>query len=162
MKKMRFNKKKIVSLIVLSCFILGTVNVADAFGFRKNKNNNVQAAGVGINKGVNPKKKNNEEHSVFTLEDCINNAIKYNPSIQASIYNSEAYKTRIGQAWANYFPSISAGLDVSRSGNKYIGGSPYGGAGTQYLTMGYVPSVSADMLLFDFGDSTVGVGDAIF
>ena len=156
---MRFNKKQIVSLIVLSCFVFGTVNCAEAFSFKKNKNN-TQAAGVTTTKTTKKQKKaqaeqppyTNEVHSVFTLNDCIGNAIKYNPSIWAAIYNEEAYKTKIGQAWANYFPSISAGLDVSRSGNKYIGGSPYGGTGgNQYTTMGYIPTVSADMLLFDFG-----------
>ncbi len=160
-RSMRFNKKKIASLIILSCFILGTVNTVEAFSFRKNKKN-VQSVSIEQNKNTkkNVKKKKNAEskppytnevHSVFTLEDCINNAIAYNPSIQASIYNGEAYKTRIGQAWANYFPSINAGIDVSRSQNKYIGGGPAGAAMTQYLTMGYIPSVSADMLLFDFG-----------
>ena len=159
---MRFNKK-IICLVMLSCFIFGTIDTADAFSFKKNKNNNIQTAGVnkGVNARVNSKKTDkyameqphytNEVHSVFSLEDCINNAIKYNPSIQASIYNSEAYKTRIGQAWANYFPSISAGLNVSRSGNKYIHGGPMGTAMSQYVTMGYIPSLSADMLLFDFG-----------
>ena len=157
---MRFNKKQILSLAILSCFVFCSANVAQAFSFRKNKNNNNTQA-VSVTKTKNTKKNNksqdeqppytNEVHSVFTLDDCINNAIQYNPSIQASIYNEEAYKSKIGQAWANYFPSISAGLEVSRSGNKYIGGSPYGGSMSQYTTMGYVPSVSADMLLFDFG-----------
>lgn len=163
MNKIRFNNKQILSLIVLMCFIFGTVTTADAFGSKKNKNNNTQVAGIETNnnavKKVNKKKKNkekqspytNEVHSVFTLEDCINNAIKYNPSIWAAIYNSEAYKTKIGQAWANYFPSITAGLDVSRSGSKYTGGGPMGFAMKQYSTMGYIPTVSADMLLFDFG-----------
>lgn len=161
---MRFNNKQILSLAVLSCFIFGTVNIAEAVSFKKNKSNNVQAAEIELNnntaKNVKKKKKKNEEgqppytneiHSVFTLEDCISNAIKYNPSIQAAIYNAEAYKTQIGQAWANYFPSISAGLDVSRSGNKYKGGGPMGFSMKQYSTMGYIPTVSADMLLFDFG-----------
>jgi len=152
---MRFNKKQFLCLAILSCFVLTSADAVQAFSFKKNKNN-TQAVTL-----TKQKKKNknieeqppyaNEVHSVFTLEDCINNAIKYNPSIQASIYNGEAYKTKIGQAWASYFPSITAGLDVSRSGNKYIGGSPYGGAGTHYTTMGYIPTVSADMLLFDFG-----------
>lgn len=158
MKMMRFNKKQLLSLAILSCFVFVSTDTVQAFSFRKNKNNNTQAVSVSKTKSAKKKKNaeeqppyTNEVHSVFTLEDCINNAIKYNPSIQASIYNEEAYKTKIGQAWANYFPSISAGFDVSRSGNKYIGGSPYGRAGNQYTTMGYVPTVSADMLLFDFG-----------
>ena len=159
---MRFNKKQILSLAILSCFVLTTSDMVQAFSFKKSKNN-TQAVSVSKTKNVKKSKKakaateeqpayTNEVHSVFSLNDCIENAIKYNPGIQASIYNEEAYKSKIGQAWANYFPSISAGLDVSRSGNKYIGGSPYGGVGgNQYLTMGYVPSVSADMLIFDFG-----------
>ena len=155
---MRFNNKRIISLVILSCFVFGSVNMAEAFSFRKNKNN-TQAVTLTKTKNTNKKNKNadeqppftNEVHSVFTLNDCIENAVKYNPSIQSSIYNEEVYKSKIGQAWANYFPSISAGLEVSRSGNKYIGGSPYGGSMNQYTTMGYVPSVSADMLLFDFG-----------
>ena len=154
---MRFNKKQILSLAILSCFILTSSEAVQAFswGKGKNKTNNTQVVTLKKNK----KEKNATEelpyteeiHSIFTLEDCINNAIKYNPSIQASIYNSEAYKTKIGQAWASYFPSLTAGLDVSRSGNKYTGGGPYGIAGNQYTTMGYIPTVSADMLLFDFG-----------
>ena len=157
---MRFNKKQVTSFIILMCFIFGTVNGAGAFSFKRNKNkNNTQAVSVTTTKNVKKSKKVQEEqppytndvHSVFTLEDCVNNAIKYNPSIQASIYNEEAYKTKIVQAWASYFPSIDAGLDVSRSGNKYIGGGPYGASMSQYITMGYVPTVSADMLLFDFG-----------
>lgn len=152
---MRFNKK-ILSLIVLSCFVLTSVSTAEAFSLKKNKNNTQV---VTLQKNKKKQKKTQEEqppytnevHSVFSLNDCIDNAIKYNPGIQASIYNEDVYKSQIGQAWANYFPSLSASLEASRSGNKYIGGSPYGGSMSQYTTMGYIPSVSADMLLFDFG-----------
>ena len=163
---MKYSKKPLISLFILSCFVLTFVDSAQAFSLKK-KNNNIQTVNTS-NKGVNNKannhstnKKNseieqppytNEVHSVFTLNDCIENAIKYNPYIQALIYNEEAYKSRIGQAWANYFPSISAGIDVSRSGNKYshvkTSYIPYR---SMYNTMGYVPNVSADMLLFDFG-----------
>lgn len=154
---MRFNKKQFISLMILSSFMLMSVDTVQAFSFRKNKNN-TQAVSVTKTKGVKQKKGEieqppytNEVHSVFTLNDCIENAMKYNPAIQASVFNEEVYKSRVGQAWANYFPVISAGLDVSRNGNKYIGGGPYGVSMNQYTTMGYVPSVSADMLLFDFG-----------
>ncbi len=154
---MKCKKKQLISLIILSCFMLTSVDSAQAFLFRKNKNN-TQAVSITKSKPVKHKKDEteqppytNETHSVFTLNDCIENAIKYNPSIQASIYNEDVYKSRVGQAWANYFPIISAGLDASRSGNKYTGGSPYGGPLKQYVTMGYVPTVSADMMLFDFG-----------
>ena len=156
---MRFNKKQILCTALMMCFVATSANVSEAFSFKKNKNNTQVVTLQKNQKKQKKQKKNaetqvpytNEVHSVFSLEDCMNNAIKYNPSIQASIYNEEAYKTKIGQAWANYFPSISAGIDASRSGNKYIGGGPAGYPMNQYLTMGYIPSVSADMLLFDFG-----------
>jgi len=93
---MRFNKK-FLSLILLSCFVFASVNSADAFSFKKSKKNqeNTQAVGISTSKNIKKSKKvvveqppyTNEIHSVFTLEDCINNAIKYNPGIQASIYN---------------------------------------------------------------------------
>ena len=154
---MKCKKKQLISLIILSCFMLTSVDTVQAFSFKKNKNN-TQAVSITKSKPVKHKKGEaeqppytNEVHSVFTLNDCIENAIKYNPAIQASIFNEDIYKSRVGQAWANYFPIINAGLDLSRSGNKYTGGSPYGGPIKQYVTMGYVPTVSADMMLFDFG-----------
>ena len=151
---MRFNKK-VISLIILSCFMFTAVSPAEAFwGKSKNKKNTQSVQQVKQNK----KKKvetvqppyTNDVHSVFSLNDCIENAIKYNPAIQASIYNEEAYKTKIGQAWANFFPSISAGIQASRSGNKYTGDLPPM-MRNQYVTMGYIPTVSADMMIFDFG-----------
>lgn len=155
---MKLNNKRIISLAILSCFVFSTMNTAEAFLFRKTKN--TQAVKVQKTKNVKTKKQKNkqeetvpytnETHSVFTLNDCIENAIKYNPSIQASIYNEEVYKSRIGQAWANFFPVISAGVEASRSGNKYSGDVPFG-MRSQYTTMGYVPTVSANMMLFDFG-----------
>lgn len=154
---MKINKKQLISLIILSCFVLISADTVQAFSFKKNKND-VQAASATKTKSVKYQQDDfeqppytNDIHSVFTLNACIENAIKYNPSIRASIYNEEAFKSQIGQAWANYFPEISAGLDLSRTGNKYTGRSPYGGSANQYLTMGYVPTVSAEMLLFDFG-----------
>ena len=154
---MKINKKQFISLMILSCIVFTSFDTVQAFSFRKNKND-TQAASVTKTKPVKYNKDDieqppytNDIHSVFTLNACIENAIKYNPSIRAYIYNEEAYKSQIGQAWANYFPEISAGLDLSRSGNKYTGNGPYGGSTNQYLTMGYVPTVSAEMLLFDFG-----------
>ena len=94
----------------------------------------------------------NEVHSVFSLKDCINLAIENNPDIRAAIYNEMAYKTKIAQAWANYFPTINAGIDIARSGNNYSNtNNPVYRSSSTSFTMGYMPSISADMLLFDFG-----------
>ena len=91
----------------------------------------------------------NEMHSVFSLKDCMNIAIEHNPSIKSSIYNEQVYKSKIGQAWASFFPELSAGIQVSRTGDRYSGSrSPYR---NYSYTMGYIPNLSADMLIFDFG-----------
>ena len=56
-----------------------------------------------------------EMNGEVTLNDCIKLAITHHPSIVSAISNSEIYKTRIGQAWSNYFPTIGAGLSYSRN-----------------------------------------------
>ncbi len=154
---MKIEKKQLISLIILSCFVFASADTVQAFSFKKNKNNSKIERTTKIKTAKYNKIETeqppytNDIHSVFTLNACIENAIKYNPSIRASMFNEEVYKSKIGQAWANYFPVISAGLDLSRSGNNYTGGGPAGVAMSQYMTMGYIPTVSADMMLFDFG-----------
>ncbi len=159
--------KKILSVILLaSVLVVSTGGTAEAFSFKKKNNGSaIQAAKVKTKKTKKTENElqvpyTNDIHSVFTLSDCVENAIKYNPAIQASIFNEDVYKSRIGQAWANFFPEISAGINLARSGNKYIGGGPYGGSMSQYVTMGYIPTVSADMMLFDFGKTKASADSA--
>lgn len=127
--------KKIITLICILALTTGT-----AFAIKDNTSTQQNITYT------------NEIHSVFSLNDCINVAIDNNPDIRASIYNEQAYKSKIGQAWANYFPTISAGVQLTRTGNRYSHTKEYpNGYRSLYTTMGYVPTVSADMLLFDFG-----------
>ncbi len=98
---------------------------------------------------------NNNNHSVFSLEDCIKIAIEYNPRIKSAVYDAQAYKSKIGQAWANYFPTFSVGIEGIRSGNRYSDETP-----SSYTTMGYIPKASGEMLLFDFGKTKAGADRA--
>ncbi|MBQ3311400.1 TolC family protein [bacterium] len=129
-------------------------NTAQAFGLKHNKKSQAVSVSKDNKKDYNidnRAKYTNDIHSVFSLDDCIRIAIEYNPSIQASFYNQDAYKSRIGQAWANYFPSINVGFELSRTWNHYNKEIfPYYSRNV-YNTTGYVPTVSANMLLFDFG-----------
>ena len=93
---------------------------------------------------------NNDVHSVFSLKDCVNIAVDHNPSIKAYLCDEQVYKSRIGQAWANYFPQISVGVDLSRTRNHYSGNAAMKRM-SMTNSMGYFPQVSAGMLLFDFG-----------
>jgi len=103
-----------------------------------------------------PKIYTNDVHSDFTLEDCIKIAITYNPKVRSAVYNAQVYKTKIGQAWSNYFPKISAGITAAREGSH--AGYATGDVGL-YNTLGYLPTVSGEMLLFDFG-KTKAIADS--
>ncbi len=137
------NKKILIAIMTLLLFTV-SVDTTYAFGKKKNQKPAVQAVTVSEDY-------TNDVHSVFSLNDCIDIAIKHNPAIRASFYNEDVYKSKIGQAWANFFPAISASVDVSRSGNRYNKEIPPTYRRSQYSTMGYVPNVSAEMMLFDFG-----------
>lgn len=91
------------------------------------------------------------EMGPVTLADCIKLAITHNPTIMAAISNSEIYKSRIGQAWSNYFPTLSAGVSYSRNDMLNTMGGSFSRMMVQKYDMYYVPTLSANMLLFDFG-----------
>ncbi len=86
-----------------------------------------------------------------TLSDCIKLAITHHPTIMSAISNAEIYKTRIGQAWSNYFPTLNAGTSYSRNDTLMTMGGSYSRMMSQKYNMYYVPTLSANMLLFDFG-----------
>ncbi len=95
-----------------------------------------------------------------SLVDCIKLAISNHPAIVSAISNSQIYESRIGQAWANYFPTINAGLSYSRNDMlNTMGNSAYMRMMVQRYNMFYVPTISANMLLFDFG-KTKAMADA--
>ena len=68
-----------------------------------------------------------EKIPVLSIDDCIKMALENNPSIMSSIANTKIYKTKIGQAWANYFPKVGVGIGYTRN---------------KYLPMFFTPSVS--------------------
>ena len=149
----RFHINFLIAVLITTIVGVNS-DTAKAFGF-KHKKNSQSIAVPKVNKKDynidNRAKYTNDMHSVFSLDDCIRIAIEYNPAIQASFYNQDAYKSRIGQAWANYFPSINAGFEFSRTGSHYNKEIPPYYKRSVYDTNGYVPSVSANMLIFDFG-----------
>ncbi len=93
-----------------------------------------------------------EMNGEVTLSDCIKLAISHHPAIVSAISNAEIYESRIGQAWANYFPTFNAGVSYSRNDMlNTMGNNSYMRMMTQRYNMFYVPTISANMLLFDFG-----------
>lgn len=144
---MKLYKKKSVILLLVSSLIL-SANTAFAITDKKEEAARKNAV----------VEYTNDMHSVFSLQDCVDIAINHNPSIRAAIYNEDVYKSKIGQAWANFFPQISAGLQLSRT-SDYYSGNDLPSSSMSY-TFGYVPTISADMMLFDFGKTKAGADRA--
>ena len=101
---------------------------------------------------INSKIEYTQMNGEVTLSDCIKLALSNHPAIVSAISNAQIYESRIGQAWAAYFPTISAGASYSRNDMlNTMGNSAYMRMMSQRYNMFYVPTISANMLLFDFG-----------
>lgn len=135
--------KKIFLVLFICCLVVQSSYAITEPTEKNNKNKDVLETTV--------VKYNNDIHSVFSLKDCVNIAIEYNPRIRSYFYNEQVYKSQIGQAWANFFPEISAGVNISRSRTHYSGKNIPSSLMSTTNTLGYVPTVSAGMMLFDFG-----------
>lgn len=84
---------------------------------------------------------------IMEVDECVKIALEKHPLIHVAMSNAEIYKSRIAQAWANYFPTFSAGLSYSRN-DMQVANFAFP---TQKYDMFYTPTVSGSMLLFDFG-----------
>lgn len=84
---------------------------------------------------------------IMEVDECVKIALEKHPAIKSAMSNAEIYKSRIAQAWANYFPTLSAGVSYSRNDMQM---SNFAFPIQQY-DMFYTPTVSGNMLLFDFG-----------
>lgn len=97
--------------------------------------------------------------SEVSLDDCIKLAITHHPAILSSLSNAEIYQSRVGQAWSNYFPTFSAGVNYSRNDMFMTMGGAMAKMIPQKYNLFYVPNISANMLLFDFG-KTKAIADS--
>lgn len=86
-------------------------------------------------------------NKIIEVNDCVKIALEHHPLIHLAMSNAEIYKSRIAQAWANYFPTLSAGISYSRN-DMQMANFVFP---TQKYDMFYVPNISGNMLLFDFG-----------
>ncbi len=88
-----------------------------------------------------------ETNKIIEVNDCVKIALEHHPAIKSAMSNAEIYKSKIAQAWANYFPTFSAGVSYSRN-DMQVSNFAFP---TQVYDMFYTPTVSGNMLLFDFG-----------
>ncbi len=88
-----------------------------------------------------------ETNKIIEVDECVKIALEHHPAIKSAMSNAEIYKSKIAQAWANYFPTFSAGVSYSRNDMQMSNFA----FPTQIYDMFYTPTVSGNMLLFDFG-----------
>ena len=88
-----------------------------------------------------------EKIPVLSIDDCIKMALENNPSIMSSIANTKIYKTKIGQAWSNYFPKVGVGIGYTRNKFLPLFFSPTVSKYNSYT----MPSIDAEWMIFDFG-----------
>lgn len=86
-------------------------------------------------------------NKIIEVNDCVKIALEKHPLIHVAMSNAEIYKSKIAQAWANYFPTFSAGLSYSRN-DMQVSNFAFP---IQKYDMFYAPTLSGNMLLFDFG-----------
>jgi outer membrane protein len=93
---------------------------------------------------LNPNLVNASER--LTLRDCINIAIKNQPTIIAARENVNAGQGRVIQARSPYLPQVSASTG-------YVESHSLGGALGDTITKSYSTSLSLNQMLYDFGRS---------
>lgn len=84
---------------------------------------------------------------IIGLDDCIKTALANHPSIESYRMNAAAYKTKIGQAWSAYFPTL--GIQAQYSRNDAL--ETTAKIPKPRYDLFYMPSLSANLLIFDFG-----------
>jgi chemotaxis protein histidine kinase CheA len=95
-----------------------------------------------------------ETTKIMEVDECVKIALEKHPLIQSAMSNAEIYKSKIAQAWSNFFPTFSAGVSYSRN-DMQVANFAFP---TQEYDMFYAPTISGNMLLFDFG-KTKAVAD---
>ena len=100
-----------------------------------------------INKNLSAIEGKIEENAILSLEDCIKKALANNPKIKSSSNNTEIYKTKITQAWSNYFPTFNMTNGLTRNRYFTINFTVEDKLYTFYNTI----DLTASQLLFDFG-----------
>lgn len=88
-----------------------------------------------------------EENVIVSIDDCVKLGLYNNPTIRYAISNSDIYKSKIAQAWANYFPEFSVGTAFSK--NKMLP------VNFKFPMMKYdlwnAVALEGSVLLYDFG-----------
>ena len=89
-----------------------------------------------------------KQDQLLTLNQCIEIALKKNPTILASLYGVDVYRSRVGEARYNYYPQLSASAAYTRLDPL---SSPTGTFGSSAAYDQYTSSITLSQNILDFG-----------
>lgn len=154
-------RKKIFSAVLIMFFTLANSSLCDAKGFslslRKNKTkNNTEKPAV-----EQPKILTGEVE--YSLEDCIELALKNDPNIKIGKTQKDIANSQVGLAKVDYFPNITAGTGFTSQHNKNSGSSKGGGGfynqggSTSSDNNYYQLNLGVNQLIWNFGKTTARI-----
>ena len=92
-----------------------------------------------------------KQDQLLTLNQCIEIALNKNPTILASIYGVDVYRSRVGQARYNYYPQLSASAAYTRTDPLSSQTSTFGSSAAYDQ---YTSSISLNQNILDFGKTS--------
>ena len=151
--------KKTFSTVLVAVFFATSSSVCSAKGFsiflKKDKKKNKQQQQTVI---PQPKTLNGE--AVYSIEDCIDIALKNDPNIKIGQTQKDIANSDVGLAKSEYFPNITASTGFTSQHNKNTGkgGGFYNQGGSTSSDNNYYQlNLGVNQLIWNFGKTTARI-----
>ena len=152
--------KKITSSLILICFcITGMCPAANAFSLPFKKNKKEQIEQKQDTPAVQIKAEKNE-FIEYSLDDCINIALKNDPNIKIYTTQKGIAHSQLGIAKSGYFPNLTAstGFTSQQNRNSGSGGGFYNQGGSTSKSNNYYQlNLGINQLIWDFGKTVANI-----
>lgn len=149
--------KKIISALIILSFISST-NISLAKGFSipfKKKRTTQQTQQV-----ESPSPAKLSAKIEYSLEDCINIALKNDPTLKIATKQKDIANSQVGIAKSDYFPQLTAGTGFTSQHNRNSGrgGGFYNqGGSTSNSNNYYQLNLGVNQLIWNFGKTTAKI-----
>ena len=159
--KVKNKLKKFLRIKITAVFLVLTFAVTNlcpvAYGFslpfKKNKKQKTEQKQQNTTSAVQMTAQKNE-YVQYSLEDCINIALKNDPNIKIYTTQKDIAHSQVGIAKSGYFPNITAssGFTSQQNRNSGRGGGFYNqGGSTSNSNNYYQLNLGVNQLIWDFG-----------
>ena len=91
-----------------------------------------------------------QKKKIFTIDECVDYALKNDPNIKVAKNMVKVYKSRVGQAKSDYFPKLGGGTGYNFLTEKASGSSS---RNSNYYDL----DLSVNQLIWNFGKTTANI-----